>query len=208
MKDVELACAKLNGDDARANAIDNDHVHDLKFVKETDFVFDALLVERLQDHVPGAVGGMAGAAHQFLAEFARVPAESALADALRRGAVKWQAHVLELNDGVHGVFGEDFRGVLVSQIIAALDGVVGVVDWLVFIQVAQCRADAALRRAGVAARGVELADDRDIRAALAGIERRHQARAARAYDDRVMLVYLHGLPVSAPSVYSSACSSR
>ena len=60
MEDVKLARAQLNGDDAGADAIDNNHIHDLEFVEEADLILDALLIERLQDHVPGAIGGVAG----------------------------------------------------------------------------------------------------------------------------------------------------
>src|SRR3970282_1195193 len=46
----------------RAALIDQD-VHHLKLVQEADFVLDALLVKRLQDHVAGAIGCVASPAH-------------------------------------------------------------------------------------------------------------------------------------------------
>jgi hypothetical protein len=43
-------------------------------------VLDALLEQRLQDHVAGAVGGVAGAAYRRLAVAGGVAAEPALVD--------------------------------------------------------------------------------------------------------------------------------
>ena len=179
MKNVKLARAQLNRDDAGECPVNDDHVDDLKLVKELDFVLDALLIQRLQNHVPGAVGGMTGAPDQFLAEVARVPAEAPLADALFGSAVEGQAHVLQLDHGVDGVFRQDLRRRLIRQIVAAFYRVIGVVDRTVLVQIPERRADAPLRRAGMAARGVELAHYGNIGAAFAGIERRHQTGPRR-----------------------------
>jgi hypothetical protein len=50
-------------------------------VEEIHFIFDALLIQRLQNHVTGAVSGMTGAPHRFLAKIAGVTAKTPLADA-------------------------------------------------------------------------------------------------------------------------------
>ncbi len=191
VEDVQLACAQFERDDAADRAVVHDQVDDVKLVEEGDVVLDALLVERLQDHVPGAVGGVAGAPDGLLAEIAGVTAKAPLADLAVGCAVEGQAHVLQLDHRVDGVFRQHVRGVLVSQVIATLDGIVGVPERLIFLQIAERRADAALRRAGVAARGVELADHGDLRAAFAGIKGCHQSGAACADDDRLILMCLH-----------------
>ena len=49
-------------------------------VEEADAVLDALLVERLEDHVAGAVGREAGPPDRALAEVAGVAAEAPLVD--------------------------------------------------------------------------------------------------------------------------------
>ena len=194
MKDVKLARTQLDSDHAGAGAINNNHVHHLKLIEKRHLILDALLIKRLQNHVPGAVSRVAGAPHQRFAEVARMPAEAALADALLRGAVEGQAHVLKFDDRVNRVLRQNLRRCLVGKVVAALDRVIGMINRLVFIEVAQSRADAALRRARVAAGRVELADDRDIRAAFAGVKRRHQTSAARAYDNRIVFVNLHSAP--------------
>ncbi len=191
MEDVHFARAQFERDHAADRAVVHDQVDDVEFVEEVDFVLDTLLVERLQNHVTGAVGGVAGAPHGFFAEVAGVTAETPLADASFRRAVEGQAHVLQFDHRVDGVLRQHVRRVLVGQIVAAFDGIVGVPERFVFFEIAERRADAALRRAGVAARRVELADHGDLRAAFAGVEGSHQASAARADDDRLKLMCFH-----------------
>ena len=62
MEDVELAGGDLDGDDPPALAVDHDEVQHVELVEERHALLDALLVERLEDHVAGAVGRVAGAA--------------------------------------------------------------------------------------------------------------------------------------------------
>ena len=121
-----------------------------------------------------------------------MPAKAPLADLAFGRAVERQAHVFQFDHRVNGVFRQHVGGVLISQIIAALDGIVGVPERFVFVEIAERRADPALRRSGVAARRVELADDRDLRAAFAGIKGCHQSRATCADDDRLILMCFHG----------------
>src|SRR5665213_3598444 len=71
-------------------------VDDLVFVEELDAGLDALLVERLQDHVPGPIRGEARPADRAFPEVPGVAAETTLVDLAVRGPVERQAHVLEL----------------------------------------------------------------------------------------------------------------
>jgi hypothetical protein len=81
----------------------------LEFVEKGDLVLDALLVKGLQNHVPGAVGGVAGPLHRPLPEVARVTAESPLVDAPFRGAVEGQSPVFQIVDRLDGLFGQEWR---------------------------------------------------------------------------------------------------
>ena len=136
--------------------IDVEHV---ELVEEVDAEPDAVLEQRLQDHVAGAVGGVAGAADRRLAVVAGVAAEAALVDLALGRAVERQAHVLEVDDRVDGLLREDLGRVLVDEVVAALDGVEGVPLPAVLLDVGERRGHAALRRARVGAGGVELRDD-------------------------------------------------
>ncbi len=192
LEHVQLARGEVVGDHARdlrlaRGILHRDEVEHVELVEEVDAELDAVLEQRLQDHVTGTVRGVARAAHGGLAVVGRVTTEAALVDLALGRAVERQAHVLEVDDGVDGLFGEDLRGILVDEVVAALDGVEGVPLPGVLFDVGQCRGHAALRRTGVRAGGVELGDDRGLRAG-AGLDGRAHAGAAGSDDDDVELV--------------------
>jgi hypothetical protein len=118
------------------------------------------------------------------------PAEAALVDLALGRPVERQAHLLQVEDRVDGLFRHDLGGVLVDQVVAALDRVEGVPFPVVFFDVRQRGAHAALCRAGVGPRRVELGEDRGA-GALAGFDGRAHAGAAGADDHHVVLVELH-----------------
>ena len=202
LEDVDLAGRELVGDDARdvdlfalghvarGEVVVDEQVEHVELVEELDVVLHALLVEGLQDHVPRAVRGVARAAHGGLAVVARVAAEPALVDPALGRAVERQAHLLQVEDRLDGLLGHDLGGVLVDQVVTALDGVERVPLPVVLLDVGQGGAHAALRRAGVGARGVELADHGGAHARRR-LERGPHPGPARADDHDVVLMGLH-----------------
>ena len=130
-------------------AVDLGHheVEHVELVEEVDAELDAVLEERLQDHVTGAVGGVARAAHGRLAVVGGVAAEAALVDLALGRAVERQAHVLEVDDRVDRLLREDLGRILVDEVVAALDGVEGVPLPAVLLDVRERRRHAALRGA-------------------------------------------------------------
>ena len=162
-----------------------EQVHDLVLVEEPDAVLDALLVERLQDHVAGSVGRVAGPPDRRLAVVAGVAAEAALVDLAVRRAIERQAHVLELDDRLDRLAGQDLGGVLVDQVVAALDGVEHVPLPVVLLEVAESGADTALGGAGVGAGGIELGQDGGVDALAGQLQSGPQTGAAGADDDRI-----------------------
>src|SRR5690606_15193756 len=78
-------------------------------------------------------------------------------------------------------------GVLVDEVVAALDRVEGVPLPRVLLDVRERRGHAALRRARVGTRGIELGDDSRL-GVRAGLNGRAHACAARTDDDHVVLV--------------------
>ena len=97
------------------------------------------------------------------------------------------APVLELVDVVGRLVAEDLDRVLVAEVVGALDGVVGVLLGVVLGRVAERRVDPAFGRAGVAARRVELGDDRHVRPGVVSLDRRAHARETGADDEHVVL---------------------
>ncbi len=179
---VDLAGEDLVGGHATGHPILDEQVEDVVLVKELDVAAHALLVERLQDHVPGPVGCIAGAAHRPFAKVVGVAAKGPLGDLAIGRAVKGQAPMLQLVDGLDGLAGHDLGSILVHHIVAALDRVEHVPFPQIFLAVAQRRANASLGSAGVGARGIELAEHGHA-AHSAQFQGGPQASTARANDD-------------------------
>jgi len=113
-------------------------------------------------------------------------AEAALGNLAFRRAAERQAPVLQLVHGFHRFPGQNFRRILVNQVVPALDGVEHVPFPVVLFVVAERRPDAALGGAGVGTNGVELAENSHVPPDQ--VARRHQTGAAGADDDRLVLV--------------------
>lgn len=194
LEDVDLTGGEFVRDDAGRllDAVDlgDQLVQDVELVEELHAVLDAVLVQRLEDHVAGAVGRVAGAADRGLAVVPAVTAEAALVDRAVRGAVERQAHLLQVEDGVDGLLRQDLGGVLVDQVVTALDRVEGVPLPVVLLHVGERGGHAALRGARVGAGGVQLGQHGGA-AALRRLDGRAHTGAAGADDDGVVLVDLH-----------------
>ena len=159
----------------------------VELVEELDVVLDAVLVQRLQDHVAGPVGRVAGPAHRGFAVIAGVPAEAALVDATLRCPIERHAHFFKVQHRVDGFLAHDLDGVLIGEVVPALDGVEGVPLPVVLFDVGQGRAHAALGCAGVAAGRVQLGQYRSADA-RAGLHGGAHSGAAGTDDEDVVLV--------------------
>ncbi len=145
---------------------------------DLDAALEALLVERVQDDEArdvGRVGGarIAGAAERPLGDRAVVV------------AAEGTAHVLERDQVARRLAGHDLDGVLVAEVVGALDGVEHV--GFPGVVVAQGAVDAALGAAGVAAHRVHLGDEGDVGAGVGGRDGGPQAGQAGADDEHVVL---------------------
>ena len=167
-----------------------EQVEDVELVEELDVLLDALLVERLKNHVAGAVCGVARAAHGGLTVIAGVTTEPALIDLALGGAVERQPHLLQVEHRVDGFLRHDLGGVLVHQVVATLDGVECVPLPVVFLHVGERGAHAALRCSGVGAGGVELGDDGGA-CPSGGLKGRAHSGATGSHDHDVVAVRLH-----------------
>lgn len=197
VEDVQVAGGELVCDDARdlgaaGGVLHRDEVEHVELVEEVDAQLDAVLEQRLQDHVTRAVGGVARASHGGLAVVGGVPAEAALIDLPLGGAVEGQPHVLEVDDGVDRLLREDLGGILVDEVVAALDRVERVPLPRVLFDVRQSRRHAALRRTRVRTRRVELGDHGGLRTGP-GLDRGAHSGAAGAHDHDVELVVVHAV---------------
>ena len=137
-----------------------------------------LLVEHVQQRLAGDVGDVVGAGR-------RGAAEGAGAELALLVAVEGHAPVLELQHLVGSLPAHDLDGVLVAQVVRALDRVEGV--RLPGVLGVQRGVDAARRRVGVRADRMDLADDADGCAALCCAEGGSLSGEAGSYDEDVVL---------------------
>ena len=139
-----------------------------------------LAVKRVQDGVPGAIGGGAGALGHALAEVSRHAAERALIDLARLGAGEWHAPMIQFIDRFRRVATHVFDRILVSEPVRTLDRVVHVPPPVVGAHVAEGSGDAALRGDRVRAGREHFRDACGAQTRLGAADARTQARAARA----------------------------
>ena len=100
-----------------------------------------------------------------------------------------RAPVLELVDVARSLVAEDLDRVLVAEVVRPLDGVVGVLLGVVLGGVPERRVDAALGRAGMAARGMDLGDQGDVHPCVEGFDGCAHAGTAGADDEDVVLPF-------------------
>ena len=207
---VDRPVVHRQGDDAPALAAFHDQVEREIFDEEVGVVAQALLVERVQHRMAGAVGGGAGALRgRAFAHVLGHAAERALVDAAVGGAAERQAHMLELDDRGGRFAGQIFDRVLVAEPVGALDGVVHVPGPVVGAHVAEAGGDPALRGDGVAAGREHLGDAGGLQPRLGGAHRCPKPGAAGADDDHVIAVVdnLVGAQAAPPKAILASANS-
>jgi len=95
--------------------------------------------------------------------------------------------VFEVVDGLGCHAAKELDGVLVAQVVRALDGVVHVPEPVVLAHVAQRSADATLGRDGMRTRGEHLRQHGDFQAGFGQLQGRAHAGTAGTHDDRIEL---------------------
>ena len=167
-------------DDALAAVVVDHELPGEELVVDLDVPLHDLLVEHLDQHVAGDVGGVdrprrAGCAERTLRKLAVVAAREE------------RAPVLELDDVAGRLAREDLDRVLVADVVRPLHGVIRVDLGRVLGGVAECRVDAPFGGAGVRARRVQLRDHRHVRPGVECFDGRAHARAAGAHYQDVVL---------------------
>ena len=121
----------------------------MKLVEERNVILNALLIQGLQYHVSGSVGGVTCPPDGRLAEVPGVSSETALVDFSLWCPAERQAAIFEVVNSLYRVVRQDGRRLLIDQIIAALDSVERVPLRLVLFDVTECGTYTALCGAGV-----------------------------------------------------------
>ena len=185
---VQGAVLEVPGQDAAADALlVHDEIEGEILDEELGVVLQALLVERVDDGMAGAVGrGVGALCHRPAAILRRVAAEGPLIDPAILGARERHAEMLELDHRGDRLAAHVFDGVLVAEPVGALDRVVHVPAPVVLAHIAERGGDAALSRDGVAARREDLGDAGGLQSRRGHAERGAQTGAAGADDDDVI----------------------
>ncbi len=168
---------------------------------EMRLVLQALLVKRVENGVPGAVGSGAGAARHRLAIVERMTTERALVDLAFLGPREGNAVILELDHRRNGVAAHIFDRVLVAEPVGPLDRVVHVVLPVVALaHIVERGANAALRGNRVRPGREDLGDTGGVQACRRHAECRAKTGAAGANDDNVVMVICNLVSRHAPAL--------
>ena len=186
---VQCAVLQVPGDQATAPALLVDQQIDREVLDEKlRVVLEALLIEGVQDGVPGAVGRGAGALGGAFAEAGGHATERALVDLAVFGSRERHAVVLELHHRGDRLAAHVLDGILVAEPVRPLHGVVHMPGPMVFAHVTEGSAHSPLGRHGVAAGREQLGDARGGQPFRCQSERRPQASASRSHYDYVVAV--------------------
>ena len=155
---------------------------------EFGVVTKGLLIKRMQHRMAGAICRGAGALRDTLAVVRRHAAERPLIDPAVVGARKGYAVVLQLDDCSRRLLTHELDGVLVTEPVRALDGVVEVEAPVVLAHITERGRNPALRRDRMTAGREHLGQTSCTEAGFGEAERGTQPRAAGADDDDVVAV--------------------
>ena len=157
---VQLTGADIQGDDASGLPAFHDERCNKPLFVAAHAGFDELLEHDVEQGLSGEVADEKGAGAPLTAEGSRAQPSLVV-------PVEGNPHVLHVNKRSAGLSTHHFNGVLVAQVVAALDGVVGVV-FPIISAVQQCRVDATLGGVGMTPHRVHLADDGGVGSGGAG----------------------------------------
>ena len=88
--------SKLDNNHALAVIVLKNHIEYLVLIEKRHLIFDALLIQGLQDHMAGSVCCITGPVHGAFAEVAGMAAKTPLVNAPVLGAIERQASVLQI----------------------------------------------------------------------------------------------------------------
>src|SRR4030042_3255272 len=112
----------------------------------------ALVEEGVENDPSGMVCGITGPLDGFLAIIAGMTAEVPLGDLPLGGATERHSHVFQFIQDPRRILDQDLDGILISQVIASLDGVIKIPFPMILLLIAERSSDSSLRRSGMGSR--------------------------------------------------------
>ena len=191
---VEGSVLHAHRDDADALALVHDEINRKILHEELGVVLERLSVEGVKHRVSSPVrGARAPVRLATLAVVQRLAPEGALVDLAVVGATEGQAVVLELDHSLGRLAAHVLDGILVTEPVRTLDGVVRVPPPVVLGHVSESGVDATLRGYRVRTRGEELGDARRLETVLGQADGGAKTRTTRTDDDGIVLVVDDGV---------------
>ena len=191
---VEGSVLHAHRDDADALTLVHDEIKREVLHEELGVVLERLSVEGVKHRVSSPVrGARAPVRLATLAVVQRLAPEGALVDLAVVGATEGQAVVLELDHSLGRLAAHVLDGILVTEPVRALDGVVRVPPPVVLGHVSESGVDATLRGYRVRTRGEELGDARRLETVLGQADGGAKTRTTRTDDDGIVLVVDDGV---------------
>lgn len=141
---------EVHGDDTNAGSILHNEIESEVLNKVVAIVLEGGSVESVEKRMSSSVSDTAGSVSLSSAsEVVGLSSESSLVDLSVSGTGEWHSVVLELNDGSLGLSGHVVDGILVSEPIGSLDGIVEMPPPVVGVHVSERSVDTSLGGDGV-----------------------------------------------------------
>src|SRR6185503_10492177 len=116
MEDMYFTSGQLDCHNARGfSGFGHDEIKHLIFIEERDMVLDALLIQRLQDHMTGTVSRMCGASDGFASDIIRVAAKRTLRNLTFGRSIKRKPHMFKLEDGINRFITHELDCILIDR---------------------------------------------------------------------------------------------
>ena len=184
---VDAAILHAQRDHAPANAALHDEIEREILHEEIRIIAQALLIQRVQDGVAGAVGGGGGALNRrAFAHILHMATKGALINGSVGVARKGHPGMFKFINSGGGFAHHILNCILIAEPVTALDGIEHMPCPMIRRIVAKARRNTTLSSDSMAACWEDFGDTGGLETRLCAAHRGAQARSARADDDRVI----------------------
>lgn len=182
------------GNDTDTGAVLHEQVHGEVLNKEVSVVSERLSVKRVQHGVAGSVGNGTGSVGlASLTVVLGLTTEGSLVDSALVVSREGNTVVFQLDNGLGGLLGHVVDGVLVSEPIGTLDGVIHVPLPVIGVHVSESGVDTSLRSDGVGSGGEQLGDTSGVEASLGQTEGGSETGSTGSNNNTIVLVVDDGV---------------
>lgn len=186
---VESTVLLVVSDHTAALTVLHEKVHGEVLDEELGVVTQTLTIKGVEQSMASTVGhGTGTVGLTALTELLALTTEGTLVDAALVGSGEGDTEVLELDDGRRSLTSHVVDGVLVTEPVGALDGVVHVPVPVILVHVSQGSVDTTLGSNGVGTSGEQLGDTGGVEAVLGQAEGSAETRTTGAHHHSVVLV--------------------